>query len=81
MFGLNSNLSSVLTDKPHALEEKSTSKIVGQHIASLYEAKRVFTEADCSERIGRAIRKQIRHTETMDSTGDQVYYRRPYGLE
>jgi len=42
-------------------------------------AKRVFTEAECSERIQRALRKQLRPIDDIDDryeTGDKVYFKR-----
>ena len=60
VFGQNPNLPSVLTDKPPALEGSTKSEWVAKHISALHAAKRAFTEAECSERIRRALRKQLR---------------------
>ena len=45
----------------------------------MYAARRAFTEAECSERIRRALRKQTRPTSGpyTCTMGDKVYYKRP----
>lgn len=63
VFGQNPNLPSVLIDKPPALEGTTKSEWVAKHISALHAARKAFTEAECSERIRRALRKQLRHTD------------------
>ena len=74
-FGRNPNLPSVLVDKPPALEGTTISAWVGQHITALHKARKAFTEAECSERIRRALRKQLLSNDKYE-TGDKVYYKR-----
>ncbi len=57
------------------MEEISVSAWVGQHISALHAARRAFTEAECSERIQRALRKQLQPTNERYETGDKVYYK------
>ena len=76
VFGQNPNLPSVLVDEPPALEGTTTSKWVGEHISALHKARTAFTEAECSERIRRALRTQLRPTDEHYETGDKVYYKR-----
>ena len=76
VFGRNPNLPNVLQDKPPALEGVTNSQIVGNHIMAMYSARKAFTEAECSSRIRRAIRKQIRPTGKQFHTGDKVYYKK-----
>ncbi|XP_061841706.1 uncharacterized protein [Nerophis lumbriciformis] len=76
VFGQNPNVPSVLVDKPPALEGTTMSKWVGQHISALHAARTAFTEAECSERIRRALRTQLRSTDEYYETGDKVYYKR-----
>ncbi|KAJ8381313.1 hypothetical protein SKAU_G00020910 [Synaphobranchus kaupii] len=76
VFGQNPNLPSVLTDKPPALEGTSMSTWIAQHISALHATRRAFIEAKCSERIRRALRKQLRPTDDRYETGDKVYYKR-----
>ncbi|KAL2093504.1 hypothetical protein ACEWY4_010816 [Coilia grayii] len=76
VFGQNPNLPSVLTDKPPALEGTTKSEWVAKHISALHTARRAFTEAECSERIRRAVRKQLRNTDDRYEMGEKVYYKR-----
>ena len=75
-FGQMPNLPSVLTDKPPASEGTTKSEWVAKHISALHTSRKAFTEAECSERICRALRKQIRHTDEKYEAGDKVYYKR-----
>ncbi|KAI4873784.1 hypothetical protein NFI96_002219, partial [Prochilodus magdalenae] len=76
VFGQNPNMPSVLTDKPPALESLTMNTWMAQHITTLHAARRAFTEAECSERIKRALRKQLRANDDRYETGDKVYYKR-----
>ena len=76
VFGQNPNLPSVLTNEPPALEGTSTATWMAQHIATLHATRTAFTEAECSERIRRALRKQLQPTKDKYETGDRVYYKR-----
>lgn len=78
-FGQNPNLPSLLTDKPPALEgtTKGESHIhLFVHISALHASRKAFTEAGCSERIRRALRKQTRNSNEKYETGDKVHYKR-----
>ena len=77
MFGSNPRLPSVLTDKVPALEGTTMSALVGKHIEALHLARTAFTKSECSERIRRALRKQIRPSGNTFKTGEKVYYKRP----
>ena len=78
VFGRNPNLPSIFTDKLPALSGETTSQIVGEHISALYATRKAYTEAECSERIRRALRKQTRtSTEEIYRNGEKVYYKRP----
>ncbi|XP_039900576.1 uncharacterized protein LOC120741662 [Simochromis diagramma] len=76
VFGQNPNLPSVLMDKPPALEGTTVSARVAEHISALHASRKAFTEAECSERIRRALRKQLRPTDDKYEAGDKVYYKR-----
>lgn len=81
VFGQNPNLPNVLVDRLPALEGTTMSERVGQHISALYASRKAFTEAECSERIRRALRKQLRPTDEKYETGDKVYYKRADSAE
>ena len=76
VFGRNPNLPSVLVDKIPALEGKTTSQVVAHHINALYAARQAFTVSESSERIRRALKRNVR-TSTESEIGDKVYYKRP----
>ncbi len=76
VFGQNPNFPSVLIDKPPALEGTTKSQWVARHISALHALRKAFTEAECSERIRRALRKQLCHTDEKSEMGDKVYYKR-----
>lgn len=69
LLGQNPNLPSVLTDKPPALEGTSMATWIAQHISALHATRREFTEVECSERIRRALRKQLQPTDDRCETG------------
>lgn len=85
VFGRNPNIPSALTDQPPALEGTTTSEVVRNHINALYSARQAFTKAESSEKIRRALRKQVRTTpvqlvtrstirdQTIKSGGDLVW--------
>ncbi|XP_077971779.1 uncharacterized protein LOC144425883 [Styela clava] len=77
VFGQNVNLPSVLVNELPALEGKTESLEVGQHISALHAARRAFIACESSERIQRALRKQTRQSSFNFTTGDRVYYKRP----
>ena len=81
VFARNPNLPSVLIDAPPALEGSTSSRTVGNHISALYAARQAFTQAECSEKIRRALRRQTRPTPDICEPGDKVYYKRPDGQE
>ena len=81
VFGKNPNFPSTLTDEPPALEGITRSRTVGQHITSLHATRKAFTEAESSEKIRRALRRQIRPWSGMYQMGERVYYKRPDGHE
>lgn len=65
----------MLVDTLPALEGTTVSAR-GVQISVLHASKKAFTEAECSERIRRALRKQLRPTDDKYETGDKVYYKR-----
>jgi hypothetical protein len=77
VFGRNPHLPSVLTDQAPALEGTIISSIIGKHIEALHSSRTAFTKSESSERIRRALRKQIRPSGYRYQKGDRVYYKRP----
>lgn len=76
VFGANPNLPSVLIDNPPALQGSTVSEMFAKHLNTLYASRKAFIQSECSERIRRALRHQIRSSGTEFQTGDKVYYQR-----
>lgn len=76
VFGTNPKIPSVLVDSPPALEGTTISETFAEHLNSLHSGRRAFIQAEASERIRRALRHQIRASNTHYETGDTVYYKR-----
>ena len=76
-FGKNPNFPSVLTDKPPALEEKTSSEIIANHLNAMHAARKAFIEAEASEKLRRVIKAKTRvSTGIIYQPGDIVYYKR-----
>ena len=76
VFGQNSNIPSVMIDKPPALEGSSTSEAFAKHMKTLCTARQAFVQKESSEKIRRALRSKIRVSSEKFKPGDKVYYRR-----
>lgn len=71
VFGQNSNLPSVLIDKPPATEDPTKCEWVAKHISALHATRKAFTEAECSERM-RALRKQLLNTDERYEMSNKI---------
>nr|XP_039264060.1 uncharacterized protein LOC120339893 [Styela clava] len=76
MFGRNINLPSVMKDDLPALEGKTISEKVGEHINTLHASRKAFIEAESSQRIRRALRSNTRPYSGNFEIGEDVYYKR-----
>ncbi|VDH89490.1 Hypothetical predicted protein [Mytilus galloprovincialis] len=76
VFGRNPNLPSTLVNKPPALEGETMSKTTGKHLVGLHEARKAFVASESSEKIRRALRKQVRPSGEKFKHGDKVYFLR-----
>ena len=75
VYGRNLNLPLVVTDTPPALEGTSISKYVTNHMEALHVPREAFVKVESSEKIRRALRRQILPSGTTFDTGDLVYYK------
>ncbi|PIK59085.1 hypothetical protein BSL78_03967 [Apostichopus japonicus] len=75
VYGTTPCLPTTLTDDLPALEGTTISECVARHLNALHRARREFIAVESSERIRRALRKQVR-TLSNFVTGDKVYYKR-----
>ena len=73
VFGKNRQLPSVITSLPPALEATTISQVVADNINAMYASRKKFIEAETSERIRRALRKNVRTYDENYETGDKVY--------
>ena len=76
VFGRNPNLPSIFTNMLPALEGTTKSHVIEKHLNTLHASRKAFMEAESSERIKRALRRQIRPNSGNFETGDKVYYKR-----
>ena len=76
VYGRNPNLPSTIVNKPPALEGETISKVMGKHLTGLHEARKAFISSESSEKIRRALRKNIRPSGEKFKNGDRVYFLR-----
>ena len=77
MFGRNPNYPNVLTNNPPALETEVSSITVAENLKAMNNARNAFIQAECSEKIKRALRHKIRSCNySFFENGDKVYYKR-----
>ena len=76
VFGRNPNLPSVICDHIPALHCTSISEMFAKNLNTLHTSRKAYIQSECSERIRRALRHQIRPSNTIYQTGDKVYYLR-----
>ena len=77
VFGQNTNMPTVLTDLPPALEATTSSEIVRRNLEALHAARKNFIAAESSERVRRALRHKVRtYADQHYETGQKVFYRR-----
>ena len=77
VFGKNPTLLCILHDKLPALEEKCFSETMRNNLNAMHSARKIFIEAESSEKLRRALRAKTRcHTGKIFSVGESVYYKR-----
>ena len=77
VFGYNPSLPNVIGNEPPALEERVTSQIVLDNLNAMHAARKDFICNESSERIRRALLRQVREDDISDMcVGDSVYYKR-----
>ena len=77
VFGKNPNFPSVLIDNPPALEGKTSSEVIANHLNAMHAARQAFVQAEASEKLRRAIKAKTRVTAGLTyQPGDIVYFKR-----
>ena len=75
-FGFGPHVPSVLTNKLPALECETTCEVVAQNLNALHKSRKLFIEADCSNRIRRALKAKVVTDKGPFVTGNSVFYKR-----
>ena len=76
-MGKNSNLPSVLTAKPPALNP-SESEMIRTKLNAIHSARQNFLKAEASQKIKNALKHSVRtYSEQQYTPGQKVYYKRP----
>ena len=77
VFGSNPKLPSALNNRPPALEEFTSSKLIADNLNAMQRAREAFIMSEASKRIKRALRHNIRTSgDTKYFTGDRVYIKK-----
>ena len=64
-------------DRPPALDDFTTDKILRDNLNALHASRRAFLASECSEKLRRALRRNIRSSGDIKYfTGDKIYYKR-----
>ena len=77
VFGRNPSLPNVFNDKIPALNADSTSDLIRMNLNAMHLARQEFVKFESNEKIKRALRHNIRVTDShLINNGDNVYYKR-----
>ena len=80
VYGQNGNFPSVSNSTLPGFEDVPESSAAGIHIAALHSARQAFIEAESSQKIKTALKKQLRlPSKSSYQIGDQVFYYRETG--
>ena len=77
VFGKNPNYPSILVDKAIALEGKTSSELIANHLNAMHAARQAFIQSEASEKLRRAIKAKTRvSTAVVYQPADLVYFKR-----
>ena len=77
LFGKKTNFPAVVSNKPPAVEGKTTSEIVACNLNVMHAARQAFIKSESAEKLRRALCHQTRtYSDVKYFTGDIVYYKR-----
>ena len=76
VLGRNPNLPNIMTERVPALQGVTSSEILKKHLDALFSARKAFIQCDADERIGGALRYQIRAIEDIFNPGDSAFDKR-----
>ena len=72
VFGTNPNLPNIMTDGLPALDGKTSSEVFAHHMNALHASRKAFIESESSERIRRALRRNVSTVNRVWCHGDIV---------
>ena len=77
VFGTNTNMPSVLSAAPPALESTTSADIVRKNLDALHSARKNYIEAESSDKIRRALRCKVRsYADKHYEISQKVFYKR-----
>ena len=76
VYGRNPSLPNVFCNDPPALENKTISKVMLEHLSAMQASRQIFTQKEFSNKISKALNNKIRSSETVFMQGDDVYYKK-----
>ena len=76
VFGTNPNLPNIMTDGLPALDGKTSSEVFAHHMNALHASRKAFIESESSDRIRRALRRNVSTINRVWNHGDTVWYKR-----
>ena len=76
VFGTNPNLPNIMNGGLPALEGRTSSETLAEHLNVLHSARKAFIESENSERIRKALVKKVCRNNTVYENGDSVWYKR-----
>ena len=76
-IGFTPQLPNVMSNKPPALEQRSSQDVITDHLNCMKSAREAFIKAESSERIKRALKHNVRPSKNNKFfAGDLVYFKR-----
>ena len=75
MFGTQTYLPNALNSNPPALENETRSQVVATHINLMNASRKMYLNAESSERVMKALKKPLRTYSVPIVLGSKVYYK------
>ena len=77
LFGKNTNFPNIINNELPAMETDISSATVEKNLKTMNNARKAFIEAECSEKVKRALKHRVRTcNDAVFESNDKVYYKR-----
>ena len=76
VFGTNPTIPNIMNGGLPAMEGRTSSETLAEHLNILHSARKAFIESENSERIRKALLKKVCTNNTVFENGDNVWYKR-----